>query len=131
MLHGRMGPYTTSNGKIPCEEWKVDFGISDNVASCSQGGNFCSNRQFIIANHVVQHMPVWPKRTVSWYPPTKYFDTKPGRKRGRPAQRWDDHPTQFAAQDFGDEYLLSNARHDSSWNMKEGLLVTFWPQPFE
>jgi hypothetical protein len=64
-----MGTNSTNNGKIPFEEWTVDFGISDHVASCSQGAKLCSNRQFTIANHVVQHMPAWPRRTVSWYLP--------------------------------------------------------------
>jgi hypothetical protein len=73
-------------------------------------------RQFKFAIHVAQHMPAWPARTVLWHPPTDWgqnFDTKPCRKRGRPAQRWDDHLTQFAVQHFGDEHWLLIAKRNS------------------
>ena len=39
--------------------------------------------------------------------------TKPCRKRGRPAQRWDDHLTQFAVQHFGDEHWPLIAKRNS------------------
>ena len=101
--------HTTNNGKIRCEKWKVDWNLINLRWRCilfvSGQIVFFPSRQFKFAIHVAQHMPAWPARTVLRHPPTdwgQYFDTKPGRKQGRPAQWWDDHLTQFAARQFGD-----------------------------
>ena len=66
--------------------------------------------------------PAWPAKTLSWNIPADWgqkFETKPWRKGGRPAPRWDDHLTQFTVQHFGDEHWLLIAKRDSFLNMTE------------
>ena len=84
--------HTTSNGKIPCKEWTVDSNLRWRYIL------FASGQIVFFQSPVLNLQFMWrttfqfgQPKLYFWHPPTDWsqnFAAKPGRKRGRPAQRW-------------------------------------------